>query len=168
MSKNQLPLRILLLPAWGLSAGCLITGWVRGSFPAAFVGMPFFLVLLILCHELGHVLGCVLNRNRVTGLRTPLFVITGRSLSLNPNPFAKSYCAFLTTRCDAVVYLCGPLASLACAGFWCICFLRHPQNAALGLCAWASLVHTLLNCLPFPNSDPVRVIKELKKRRSSA
>ncbi len=167
MWKNETLFRILLLPLWGLSAGCFIAGIISGHLLPAFLGMPFFLLLLILGHELGHVLGCILNRNRVTGLRVPLFTITGRTFSLNGNPFAKSYCAFLTTDCDALVYLCGPLASLAAALFWGGCFLWQPRSYALGLCAAAALLHTLLNCIPSPNSDPVRVIKERKRRRSS-
>jgi len=167
MEKKEFFRRTAILLLAGASGSCLIlalrTGWLWLAFP----GMPFFLFLLILGHETGHMVGCLLNRNKITGLRVPLFTVSGRKLSFDCNIFARSYCAFLTSPCDALVYLCGPLASLCIGAAVVGGYLASPKNNAAALCAFAAAVHTVLNWLPSAHSDLVRVKKEIERKRNA-
>lgn len=126
-------------------------------------GVPFLAVTVSAIHEFGHAAGCALNKNSVTGIHTALFTIEKGHFSINEKPFFGGYCGFLRSKNDALVYLCGPAASLVCFLCCLLWWLRVRPNTVAMLSMAITLAHAVKNSLPFGNHDLSLALKEMKK-----
>lgn len=126
-------------------------------------GIPFVLLIVSTLHELGHAFGCTINNNKITGIRTALFTFQNRNFSVNERLTFGGYCTFIKSEHDALVYLCGPLASLLCF-FACLVWWLYakPDHTAL-VCTVITGLHVLKNSLPHGKNDLNLFRKELTK-----
>ena len=159
-TKGKQAIILLLYALSGISFGLSIR---TDRLIICLLGIPFVLLAVSTLHELGHALGCIINKNKITCIRTALFTFQEGRLSLNERLSIGGYCTFIKSEHDAPVFLCGPLASLLC---FCVCLAwwlcTKPDNAAL-VCTVITGLHVLKNGLPHGNNDLRLFIKELTK-----
>lgn len=151
---------LLLYALSGISFGLSICA---NRFVFCLLSIPFVLLVVSTLHEFGHAVGCIINKNKITGIRTALFTVQEGRLSINERLSIGGYCTFIKSEHDAPVFLCGPLASLLC---FCVCLAwwlcARPDNTAL-VCTAITGLHVLKNGLPHGNNDLRLFIKELTK-----
>ena len=152
----------LLVLIYTLSGWMFVLSILTDRLLFGLLGMPFFLFLVSTIHEAGHVLGCRINKNTVTGFRTPVFSVQGGHFRINDRLFPGGGCSFLKKQQDGLVYLCGPFASGFCFILCLIWWLIKPGSVAL-LCMAAAGTHVLVNIFPCRRNDLYYFIKELKK-----
>ena len=99
-------LSILIILASGV---CLILSFFLGNLILAGVGAVFCLFLSFAWHELGHIVGCRIRKNRIATIN--LFPIKIEHGKLSFLPFPKFSVVFVTGKDDAWIYLLGPLFS---------------------------------------------------------
>lgn len=162
MARQKIKQGMLVL-LYGISGLLFVLSICTDRLVFGLLGMPFFLLAVSVIHELGHAVGCAINKNVVTSIRTALFTIEKRRVSVNEELRFGGHCAFLKSENDALVYLCGPLASLvcflACLGWW---LGTRPSTTAL-LCMLVTGLHVLKNGVPHGHNDLRLFLKELTK-----
>ncbi len=155
--------QMLLVLAYIVSGILFVWSVITDAWFLWILGLPFFTLIISIIHELGHVIGCVINKNKVTGIRTSLFTIENKHFTINEKVHFVSFCSFIKNVNNAWVYVCGPLAS-------CVCFIvclvwwinTRPEIVPL-LCLLMTGFHVLRNGVPFGHNDSRLFIKELTK-----
>lgn len=124
---------------------------------------PAYVFLMTLNHETGHLVGCLVNGNRITGMQIFFLSVRGKVLTITYPLRIESYCSFIKKEVNTAVYLGGPFASL---GFMLTMFVwaaRADQRTLWALAA-LSLGHVMKSVIPFPYSDIRLLSQEMVER----
>ena len=155
---------VLCISALALSAIFFVTAAVTDRVVFLILGIPFFLNLLILFHEIGHAFGCAINGNTVTEIKTPVLIIAEHGVKFCFEPGVKSYCAFRKSDNDVVVFLCGPGFSLLMAAA--LAVLAYVTGSSmLFLSAFFAAVYFLKHLVPIRDSDMKMILSEARKKK---
>lgn len=125
--------------------------------------VPFFLLLLGAVHELGHCAGCCLTGSPILEVRLPLLRFAEGKFSVSGSFSPLSYCAFRKGRSPWLVYLLGPVFSLA---FWVPVFLlsRLYPSDTLRMGSILAFVIAIGNLIPFGRNDMAMILREILYR----
>ena len=158
--------KYLNIAALSVSAIAYAAAWLTENWILFLIGLPCFLNLIILVHECGHAVFCRLNGNTVTSIKIPFLTVEKGSVQINTKPDFNSYCAFIRSKDDALVYVGGPLFSLFLSFALFALWVLTAHFTAL-LSTLVALLHFLKNLIPLGGSDARMLAVELKKRRTS-
>lgn len=128
-------------------------------------GIPFFLNLIIFFHEAGHALFGFINGNRITKIKIPFITIYDKHVQINLELNFNSYCSFIKSENDTIVYAGGPICSLLLVLALLLILLLSKNNVILISVIIAAL-HWAKNLIPLKDSDANMIIREFKKRRN--
>lgn len=156
--------KLLCISALVLSAIFFVAAAVTDRIGFLVLGIPFFLNLLILFHEVGHAFGCTINGNTVTAIKTPVLIIAEHGVKFCFEPNVKSYCAFRKSDNDVVVFLCGPVFSLVMAAVL-AALARVTGSGMLFLSAIFAAVYFLKHLIPVRDSDMKMILSEARKQK---
>ena len=162
LQANWRPLSVLAVICMSMVA--LVVAICRHDIWMSVAGLPGYLFLLSLLHECGHVLGCKLNRSKLTGVCVVFFGVRQGKLYLLQQPKPESYCTFIRKERNGIVFLGGPVVSLV------VTLLVLSLVVTTGSYVWliyylVSALHLLKNLIPGRNSDMQMLLKEGKKQK---
>lgn len=147
---------------YSLSFICYLLSFFYANFALLVLSIPFLLLLCAIIHELGHCLGCCINSNTITVIATPIFTYNRGKISIVNTFIPKSYCSFIKSKDDSLVYILGPIISLLfvlLTGGIYILFEKH----SLAILSIVAIVVFLINIVPGKNGDLISFIKEKNK-----
>lgn len=157
-------MKLINLLIFCVSFLCFLLSLFAGDTPVTAAGsLPFSILLCAGVHEGGHCLGCVITGNAILEVRLPLLTVTGSGISLSNRFSPVSYCRFRKGRKDWLVYLFGPVFSLAlwAAFLWAYLSSRSMTLLLGSIVAFAVLA---VNALPLGRNDMAMVIREILHR----
>ena len=135
------------------------------SLITAIAGLPGFLLFLIVCHEAGHALGCVINGNRIISLNILTLCLSSDGLKVRPGQEWDNYLSFEKSPDDVTVYLGGIIASLVIT-VGLILGSIILKLSVLKFYSLVSVLHLTRNAMPYGDkSDMKRVLMLIKARR---
>lgn len=152
-----------MLAFFAASLGAIIVAVSNDSIPVAVAGLPGYILLLSVLHECGHLIGCRINKNPVTGLYVVFFGVRPGSVFLLQHPKPQSYCTFHRQKRNGIAFLGGPIMSLCVTlAVWFI--WRAAGSSVWTLYFLISLIHFLKNLIPVKNSDMQALLRERKRQ----
>ena len=94
-----------------LSIICAIVSLFIGSLFLSLLGIPGIFVISSFFHEMGHMIACFINGNKITKIRVYFLEFSEGKIKLRDKFRLDSSCSFIRSRNDAIVYLGGPIVS---------------------------------------------------------
>ena len=167
MNKNKKPtlfIRTVCLVCFLISSACFIVGCIRGSMALIFIGIPCYINILVLIHELGHATGCMIRKAEIIEIRTPILTIKNKSVMFLQDKNIEAYCSFKKKKNNTLIFAFGPLFSFAFSIIMACLWLWLKGNVALTL-AIVSTLHFAKSIIPIGNSDMNMILAERRKEK---
>ncbi len=163
MEEKRLKYVILTCLLYLCSFLGLIYWILRPSLIAAMVGLPFYLLILSIFHESGHVLGCLINKNKVTGITVSSFSLREGRILIEKYPSIYGSCSFIRKEKNAIVFMGGPVVSILLSGVLLMVASSKWTLPGTKLYAAVTVIHCVRNLVPLYQSDMKQFIQEINK-----
>lgn len=120
-------------------------------------GVIFYAFIYVLFHELGHVIGVLLAKGKVTEYQVSIFKIRDRKFTILDEWTLAMHVKFISEK-KRLIFLMGPLFSLVFLMYPLLEFFFFPSfHSVFYLITYGILL--LINLIPGKNSDMMRIIK---------
>ena len=142
----------------------MISGLVTQNAVFIFGGIYACVMICVILHECGHIVGCIINGNKLLGICIVNIYIKRNSMNVIRDAKIHNFCEFSKSKNDSVVYLMGPVFSF----LWLLVnlFITYKLNnlyyllyCTISFCVWVQgglLTH---------RSDRYLCLNEMKKNK---
>lgn len=156
----------LLAVLFTLSVICVFLSLLTGRIIFALLGLPGVFFISSVIHEMGHMIACVINGNRLTKIRVYFLEYSESKIKLRDQFGFDSSCSFIRSRNDAVVYIGGPTASLLLTLILLIMWiLTRKQTWAIFFAVF--LLRLFRNIVSQENNDIQNAIREIQREKKT-
>lgn len=140
---------------------CYILSFFYNSIALFVLSIPFLLLLCAIVHELGHCLGCYINSNKITIIVTPLFEYKNGKISIVDTLIPESYCSFVKSENNSLVYILGPIISFLFALLTGVLYILF-KRISIAVLVMVAVIAFLINIIPGKNGDLKKFHNEKK------
>lgn len=121
-------------------------------FFSAFLMLPSLILCGLFVHEFGHYMACILFKYPITEIKIESVYIDARGLKLLKKFDLICYVTFVRKEKNIVVFLAGPIASLAWVVLWLV-IVHYTRNVVYLYALIVACVVCLLIFVPTKNND---------------